>query len=107
LIRQKIVDAKPDLLFVGLGSPKQEYWISDWLESIETKLAIGVGVSFSFVAGDVRRAPKCFQQIGMEWLWRLAMEPRRLWKRYLVDDIKFFKLLSVQLARGWLGFGSK
>jgi len=96
----KIVDmikhAKPDILFVGLGFPKQEKWIYNHYQALGVPVCIGVGVSFSFVVGSIKRAPLFMQKTGLEWFWRLMMEPRRLWKRYLVDDMKFFWLVLKQ-----------
>ncbi|HEX5473749.1 MAG TPA: WecB/TagA/CpsF family glycosyltransferase [Vicinamibacterales bacterium] len=87
-----------DILFVGLGSPKQERWIARYARQTGVSFAVGIGVSFSFVAGDIARAPVWMQRCGLEWLWRLAMEPRRLWKRYLVDDAPFVWLIGKELA---------
>jgi N-acetylglucosaminyldiphosphoundecaprenol N-acetyl-beta-D-mannosaminyltransferase len=98
-----IKEAKPDILFVGLGAPKQERWIKQYHKELGVPVSMGVGVTFEFIAGIVKRAPKWMQSAGLEWLWRLMMEPRRLWKRYLVDDLQFFKLLVKQkLERGRL-----
>ena len=95
-IIQMIRDAKPDILFVGLGAPKQEKWIFSHYKELNVPISIGIGVSFEFVSGMVRRAPLWMQRIGLEWFWRLMMEPRRLWKRYLVDDMKFLYLVLKQ-----------
>ena len=92
----RIKEAAPDVLFVGLGSPKQERWIHIHREVLGVPVCIGVGVSFEFVSGMVRRAPRWMQTAGLEWFWRLLMEPRRLWKRYLVDDPRFFGLVLTQ-----------
>jgi len=92
--------ARPDVLLVGLGAPKQEKWIAKHLEELNIPLSIGIGVSFEFKAGVVKRAPIWMQRNGLEWFWRLLMEPRKLWRRYLVDDIKFFKLVLKQKLRG-------
>ncbi len=92
-------DAKPDLLFVGLGSPKQENWIVANRERCGAGLSIGVGISFSFVCGDVTRAPRWMQRIGLEWFHRLLQEPGRLWKRYLVEDTVFFWLVMREFWR--------
>jgi len=81
---------------VGLGAPKQEKWIYQHYKKLEIPISMGVGVTFEFVAGMVKRAPYWMQTSGLEWLWRLMMEPRRLWKRYLVDDMQFFRLIFVQ-----------
>ena len=92
-IEKLIKEAQPDILFVGLGSPKQENWIFKYYQKIGVPVSIGSGVSFEFIAGFVTRAPKWMQRCGLEWFWRLLMEPRRLWKRYLVEDMPFFHLL--------------
>jgi len=91
-----IKDAKPDILFVGLGAPKQEKWICAHKNECRVPVSIGIGVSFEFVSGVIKRAPLWMQKAGLEWFWRLTMEPRRLWKRYLIDDPKFFWLIIKQ-----------
>jgi len=99
-ISQMIMDAGPDILFVGLGSPKQEKWIYDNYLSLNVPVSIGIGVTFEFIAGMVQRAPVWMQKVGFEWFWRLMMEPGRLWKRYLIDDLSFFRLILIQKI-GW------
>jgi N-acetylglucosaminyldiphosphoundecaprenol N-acetyl-beta-D-mannosaminyltransferase len=89
----------PDLLLVGLGSPKQEKLIRALRPRLPNAWMIGVGISFSFLAGDVRRAPMWMQRTGLEWIYRLAQEPRRLARRYLWEDLPF----SVELFRHALG----
>lgn len=97
---QKIADmvkaAKPDILFVGLGAPKQELWIKRYHEELGVPVSMGVGVTFEFIAGIVKRAPVWMQKVGLEWFWRLCMEPGRLWKRYLIDDTQFFGIILQQ-----------
>ncbi len=88
--------AKPDILFVGVGSPKQEKWIYKHKDEYQVPVSIGIGATFDFVSGIVKRAPLWMQKIGLEWFWRLMMEPRRLWKRYLIDDPVFFWLVLKQ-----------
>ncbi len=88
--------AQPDILFVGLGAPKQEKWIYRHYRELKVPVSIGIGATFEFTAGVVKRAPLWMQKSGLEWLWRLAMEPGRLWKRYLIRDVKFFWLLLKQ-----------
>ena len=92
--RKKIVElikaANPDILFVGLGAPKQEKWIYEHYQKIRVPVTMGIGISFSFAAGTIKRAPVWIQKAGLEWFWRMMMEPKRLWKRYLIDDMKFF-----------------
>ncbi|PCJ56741.1 MAG: hypothetical protein COA73_11700 [Candidatus Hydrogenedentota bacterium] len=87
-----LIKAKPDICFVALGAPKQEYFMSHYLDVTGIPASIGIGGSFDFVCGRTKRAPKWVQNSGFEWLWRLSMEPRRLWRRYLVDDLIFFHL---------------
>ena len=89
-IIEKIKAVSPDMLFVGVGTPKQEKWIARHLDEMGVPVSIGVGASFHFIAGAVRRAPMFMRRCGFEWLWRLFQEPGRLWKRYLVDDVFFF-----------------
>ena len=89
----KVSLAKPHICFIALGSPKQEYFMYQHQNELGAAITIGVGASFDFMAGRIKRAPYWLQSIGLEWFWRLAMEPRRLWKRYLVEDVIFFKLL--------------
>ena len=84
-----IRDAQPHLLFVAFGCPKQEKWIARHYRMLGVPVSIGVGASFDFVAGTQRRAPEWMQRKGLEWLWRLMHEPRRLWKRYLIEDLPF------------------
>ncbi|MBI4717663.1 MAG: WecB/TagA/CpsF family glycosyltransferase [Planctomycetes bacterium] len=81
------------ILFVGLGAPKQENFIVAHREACGAKLSIGIGISFSFVCGDVVRAPRWLQRIGLEWLHRLVQEPGRLWRRYLIEDAAFARLV--------------
>jgi N-acetylglucosaminyldiphosphoundecaprenol N-acetyl-beta-D-mannosaminyltransferase len=91
----EINSAKPNILFVGLGSPKQEKWIWHNLHKLEISVAIGVGVSIEFASGMIKRAPLWMQKTGLEWFWRLMMEPKRLGFRYL-RDFRFFLLLFNQ-----------
>jgi N-acetylglucosaminyldiphosphoundecaprenol N-acetyl-beta-D-mannosaminyltransferase len=93
-----INEAAPDILFVGLGCPKQENWMAAHRDSVKAVM-VGVGAAFDFYAGNLREAPKWLSNIGLEWLFRLAMEPRRLWKRYLVLNPQFMWLAAKQLMR--------
>ncbi|WP_189686885.1 WecB/TagA/CpsF family glycosyltransferase [Pseudorhodoferax aquiterrae] len=88
-IRSLVTDFAPHIVFVGLGSPKQE-WLIQQLRSLHPQAwFLGVGISFSFVAGEVPRAPKWMQAGGLEWLHRLVQEPQRLARRYLIDGLPF------------------
>lgn len=95
-IVKMIKDSGADILFVGLGAPKQEKWIYKHKDKYQVPVSVGIGVSFEFVAGVIKRAPPWMQKTGLEWFWRLMMEPARLWKRYLIDDTKFFWLVLKQ-----------
>ncbi len=93
--------ARAQLLLVALGAPKQEIWIHRHLDDLRPAVAVGVGASLDFVAGRLRRAPRWISRVGLEWLWRLAHEPRRLWRRYLLEDPRFVGILLRELrARG-------
>ncbi|MEQ8846300.1 WecB/TagA/CpsF family glycosyltransferase [Botrimarina sp.] len=85
--------ARPDLLVIGLGAPKQELWVHRFHERLEAKAAICAGATIDFLAGEKRRAPAWMQRTGLEWLHRLATEPRRLAKRYATDAWVFPQLV--------------
>jgi N-acetylglucosaminyldiphosphoundecaprenol N-acetyl-beta-D-mannosaminyltransferase len=76
-------------VWVGLGCPKQEQWIADHLDTLPPAVYFGIGAAFAFHAGEVKQAPNLVQKTGMEWLYRLCAEPRRLWKRYAVHNSLF------------------
>ena len=79
----------PDLVWVGLSTPKQERWMAEHVERLDVPVLVGVGAAFDIHAGTLRQAPVWIQQRGLEWLFRLAVEPRRLWRRYLVNNPRF------------------
>lgn len=88
-----------NVLLVGVGAPKQEKWIMKYRNRMpHVKVFLALGATIDFEAGNLKRAPKIFQKIGMEWLYRLFKEPKRLWKRYLVDDMLFFWYFFKQLV---------
>lgn len=86
-------DAKPDLVLMAFGAPKQELLISRIEARVRPAVMLGIGASLDFIAGTIKRAPAVFRKTGFEWLYRLAQEPRRLWRRYLVNDPKFLLIL--------------
>ncbi len=88
-ITRDITAAEPHIVWVGLSTPKQEYWMRDHVGRILGATLIGVGAAFDFHAGTMPRAPLWMQRVGLEWLHRLACEPRRLWRRYLIIAPKF------------------
>lgn len=98
-IIEKINASSPDILWVGMTAPKQEKWIYYNLDKLNVKVAIGIGAVFDFVAGTVKRAPKWMQKIGLEWLFRLIQEPKRLWKRYLIGNTIFIWLVLKEFIR--------
>ncbi len=99
--RQALTEARPDIVLVALGSPKQEWLISKLRRSLPACWFIGVGMSFSFTTGQRARAPRWMQRTGLEWVHRLASEPRRLGKRYLWHDAPFgIELLGRSLLEG-------
>ncbi len=80
-------EARPEMLFVALGAPRQDLWLAAHLHELGVPVCIGVGGSFDLLAGRLRRAPGWMQRHGLEWLFRLAQEPGRLWRRYLLRDL--------------------
>lgn len=94
-----IREAKPDLLLVGMPAPFKEVWCEQHREELQVPAILGVGGAFDVMGGFVRRAPLVMQNAGLEWAWRLAMEPRKLWKRYLKTNSAFLALLGKTLAK--------
>jgi N-acetylglucosaminyldiphosphoundecaprenol N-acetyl-beta-D-mannosaminyltransferase len=94
-IIEAINEAKPDILLLGLGNPKQEVWFRRNQNLLYVPVCIGVGGALNFISGAVERAPKWIQKIGCEWLFRIYQEPRRLWKRY-VKDLYLFLILILK-----------
>lgn len=87
-----INETRSDFIWIGLGAPKQEMWMYEHKDQF-CGVMIGVGAGFDYLAGYIKRAPSWMQKISMEWLYRLAQDPRRLWKRYIVTNLKFIYLL--------------
>jgi N-acetylglucosaminyldiphosphoundecaprenol N-acetyl-beta-D-mannosaminyltransferase len=96
LVVEQITGSGVEVLFVGLGCPKQERWMADHRDKLRLVM-VGVGAAFDFLAGAKRQAPRFLQQAGLEWCFRLATEPRRLWHRYLYHNPRFIALLARQL----------
>lgn len=99
LVATQIRNARPDILFVAITSPKKEKFMARWGEYMDVPVVHGVGGSFDVVAGLVERAPESWQKLGLEWLYRVKQEPGRLWKRYLVTNTWFFFMLIKELAK--------
>jgi N-acetylglucosaminyldiphosphoundecaprenol N-acetyl-beta-D-mannosaminyltransferase len=98
-----IRDARPDILFLGFGSPKKEYFMKTHYRALGVPFVMGVGGTFDVLAGRVSRAPKWMQRSGLEWSHRLAQEPRRMWKRYLVSNTRFLSLVARDLWKRYVG----
>ena len=98
-IRQMIAEHAPDLLCVAFGAPKQEIWMHENCPSLPIGAAIAVGAAFDTCAGLRRRAPRWTHKVGLEWLYRLCREPRRLWRRYLIGNSQFIALIAAQMVR--------
>jgi N-acetylglucosaminyldiphosphoundecaprenol N-acetyl-beta-D-mannosaminyltransferase len=90
------------ILFIGLNTPKQDYWMAEHRGKVQAVM-VGVGAAFDFIAGTKVQAPRWMMRIGMEWFFRLVTEPRRLWKRYLKHNPRFVALFGAQLL-GWKKF---
>ncbi|MCA1638139.1 MAG: WecB/TagA/CpsF family glycosyltransferase [Acidobacteria bacterium] len=97
-ITAEINEAEPDILFMGLGCPKQENWMAAHKDKLKAVM-LGVGASFDFYTGNVKESPEWMGKLGLEWLFRLSQEPRRLWKRYLLLNPRFTALALLQLLR--------
>jgi N-acetylglucosaminyldiphosphoundecaprenol N-acetyl-beta-D-mannosaminyltransferase len=92
-LRDEVRRTRPHVLWVGLGAPKQELWMAQMAGELDVPIMIGVGAAFDYIAGSKPHAPTYLRHVGLEWLFRLAIEPRRLWRRYLVGNSTFVYLV--------------
>lgn len=103
LEEKKLVDimesAKPDIIWVGLSTPKQEKWMAAHLGKLDATVMVGVGAAFDFHAGLLRQAPRWMQNLGLEWVFRIYVEPKRLWRRYFYIVPMFLFLTLLQILR--------
>ncbi|GBE29603.1 putative N-acetylmannosaminyltransferase [bacterium BMS3Bbin04] len=99
-IIQMIRNSEADIVWVGLSTPKQERWMSEHVNKLSRPVLVGVGAAFDFHTGRVVQAPKFIQKSGLEWLFRMLMEPKRLWKRYSKNVPLFLLLILRQMASG-------
>lgn len=97
-IAEQIRDARADILFVAMTSPKKERFLARWAGLMEVPVCHGVGGSFDILAGKVKRAPLIWQRLGLEWLYRVIQEPRRMWRRYLVTNTVFCGMVLSELT---------
>ena len=98
-VAEEVREARPDILFVAMSSPRKEYWLGRHGRAIDVPFVMGVGGAIDVVAGITQRAPGSLQRLGLEWAYRLAQEPRRLWRRYAVTNIQFSIILAGALLR--------
>jgi N-acetylglucosaminyldiphosphoundecaprenol N-acetyl-beta-D-mannosaminyltransferase len=101
-IIQQINGSNVNVLFVGIGCPKQERWMAEHRDQLSCVM-LGVGAAYDFIAGSKKHAPRWMQQVGLEWLFRLCSEPKRLWKRYLQQNPRFIYYFAKQLISHKLG----
>lgn len=87
---------KPNVLFVGMTAPKQEKWAYQHKDLLDVNIIASIGAVFDFYAGTVKRAPKWMIKLGLEWFYRLIKEPKRMWRRYLIDNIKFLYYILIE-----------
>ncbi|EOU1604747.1 WecB/TagA/CpsF family glycosyltransferase [Clostridium perfringens] len=92
MIIEMINKAKPDILAVGLGAPKQEKFLHKYRNDLNVPISLAIGASIDFEAGNINRAPKWMQNCGLEWFYRLCKEPKRMFKRYIIDDLKIISI---------------
>ncbi|CUB00087.1 WecB/TagA/CpsF family glycosyltransferase [Thiomonas bhubaneswarensis] len=91
---------RPDLLFFGVGAPKQEIWSHAHLDQLDVGMVLCIGAALDFAAGTLQRAPQWMQRSGLEWLWRMAQDPRRLIRRYLLRDTAFVAIALREIVGG-------
>jgi N-acetylglucosaminyldiphosphoundecaprenol N-acetyl-beta-D-mannosaminyltransferase len=99
-ILQTVADCQPDLVLIGLGAPKQELWIGRHADQLQAKAALCIGATIDFIAGEKSRAPRIMQKLGLEWIHRVATEPKRLAKRYARDAWVFPQLILREWING-------
>ena len=100
VVISSINNSGADIVWVGIGTPKQDFWVGDFRGNLNVPVLLAVGAAFNFHAGKVRQAPKWMMKSGLEWLFRLYAEPRRLWRRYLIGNHYFIFLLLKQFITG-------
>src|SRR5262249_23638049 len=91
--------ARPDIVWVGMSTPKQERWMARFVERLPVPVLVGIGAAFDMHAGITKQAPRWMQRTGLEWLFRLATEPRRLWPRSLANNPRFVWRVLLQQLR--------
>jgi N-acetylglucosaminyldiphosphoundecaprenol N-acetyl-beta-D-mannosaminyltransferase len=97
-LEEQFAELRPDICWIGLSTPKQERFMAAHLGRLQTTLMVGVGAAFDYHTGRIADAPDWVKRSGLQWLHRLAQDPRRLWKRYLVNNPKFLHAITLQLT---------
>ena len=100
-LREQLREQRPHIVWVGLGAPKQERWMAAVSATLQVPMMVGVGAAFDFLAGTKRPAPRFMSRMGLEWLFRLVAEPRRLWHRYVIGNSRFVWLLTTDALARW------
>jgi len=99
VLTDRIAALRPDILWVGLSTPKQERFMAEFLPKLDVTLMVGVGAAFDILTGETQDAPRWIKRAGLQWLHRLSQEPFRLWRRYLLNNPRFLWHVGLQLAR--------
>jgi N-acetylglucosaminyldiphosphoundecaprenol N-acetyl-beta-D-mannosaminyltransferase len=97
-LRERVAAVQPDVVWVGLSTPKQERWMAEFSSRLDSRIFVGVGAAFDYLTGDLQDAPDWVKRSGLQWLHRLKQEPRRLWKRYLTNNPAFLFRITLQLV---------
>lgn len=100
-IAKNICESEADIVFVAFSSPKKEFWIHNNKEKMNVPFIMGVGGSFDVLAGKTKRAPMWMQKFGLEWFYRFIQEPRRMFRRYIIGNIKFLRIVIVSKLKGY------
>jgi N-acetylglucosaminyldiphosphoundecaprenol N-acetyl-beta-D-mannosaminyltransferase len=98
-LAKRIAVLRPDIMWIGLSTPKQERFMAEFLPKLDLRLMVGVGATFDILTGGIQDAPRWVKRAGLQWLHRLSQEPSRLWKRYLLNNPRFLWHIGLQLAR--------
>ena len=98
-VARDVRNARPDMLFVAISSPMKEYFLGEYGPVMDVPFVMGVGGALDIVAGITKRAPRVWQRLGLEWLYRLLQEPRRMFKRYAVTNTRFTWLVGREVLR--------
>ena len=100
-ILENIKELKPDMILLAFGAPKEEKWLKQHLKKLDIPIGVGVGAGIDFAAGEQIRAPQWIRKLGVEWLFRLLTQPKRLWKRYLIGNFTFlFAIVKFRFSHG-------